>query len=142
GTLGFGLSLPALLHAREHISATPPRDQSFGRAKRCLLLFLTGGPPQLDTFDLKPDAPAEVRGELKPIETNVPGIRVGELCPLLARQVDNYSIVRSVTHTDTVHTSAGYTLLTGANHPMANTKTAANIRPSSNDNPQLGSLLA
>ncbi len=59
---------------------------SFGRAKRCLLLFLTGGPPQHDTFDLKPDAPAEIRGELKPIATTVPGVQISELFPRLARR--------------------------------------------------------
>src|SRR5262245_21420987 len=80
------LALPALLRA------APARP----RARRCLLLFLTGGPPQHDTFDLKPDAPAEVRGELKPIATNVPGIRISELCPRLARRADLYRIVRSV----------------------------------------------
>src|SRR5258706_14899141 len=96
----------------------PATDASFGRAKRCLVLFLTGGPPQHDTFDTKPDAPAEIRGEFKPIATNVPGIRIGELFPNLARQAHLYRIVRSVTHGDTVHTSAGYTILTGVPHPI------------------------
>ena len=123
-------------------AATHSSLDGFGRAKRCLLLFLTGGPPQLDTFDLKPEAPAEVRGELRPIATNVPGIRIGELCPRLATCADKYCIVRSVTHHDTVHTSAGYTMLTGVDHPLANTSTAANIRPNANDNPHFGSLLA
>src|SRR5262245_52871845 len=82
GALGaFGLSLPRLLQAA---AARPPAAaDGFGRARRCLLLFLTGGPPQMDTFDPKPDAPVEVRGEFKPIATNVPGVRVGELCPRL-----------------------------------------------------------
>src|SRR5438552_3464599 len=84
GTLGgIGLCLPRL-PATAAATALP----GFGRAKRCVLLFLTGGPPQLDTFDLKPAAPAEVRGELRPIATNVPGIQIGELCPQLARQAD------------------------------------------------------
>src|SRR5262245_26677216 len=73
--------------------ATAARD-GFCRAKRCLLLFLTGGPPQHDTWDLKPDAPAEVRGELRPIATSVPGIRVSELFPRLARHADRYCVVR------------------------------------------------
>jgi len=127
------LTLPTLLRAAP--VARP-------RARRCLLLFLTGGPPQHDTFDLKPNAPAEVRGELKPIATNVPGIRISELCPRLARRADHYRIVRSVTHGDTVHTSAGYTMLTGAPHALANTKTAANVRPTLNDHPHFGSLLS
>src|SRR5687767_387907 len=69
-----GLTLPTLLHGRAHANS---RADGFGRARRCLLLFLTGGPPQLDTFDLKPAAPAEVRGELRPIASRVPGIHVG-----------------------------------------------------------------
>ena len=133
------LSLPELLRAR-----TPDATSTagFGNAKRCVLLFLTGGPPQLDTFDLKPQAPAEIRGELRPIATCVPGIQIGELCPNLARQADKFCIVRSVTHPDTVHTSAGYTMLTGAPHPQANGKTARDIHPSPDDHPHLGALLA
>src|SRR5881227_3115644 len=61
-------------------AARPAAEASFGRAKRCLVLFLTGGPPQHDTFDPKPDAPAEIRGPFKSIDTNVPGIRLAELC--------------------------------------------------------------
>src|SRR6059036_1453001 len=82
GALGcLGLSLPGLVRA----APTPSTNAAgFGRAKRCVLLFLTGGPPQLDTWDLKPDAPAEVRGELRPIATCVPGIQVSELFPRLA----------------------------------------------------------
>ena len=115
---------------------------SFGRAKRCVFLFLTGGPPQLDLFDLKPQAPAEIRGEFRPIDTTVPGVQFGELLPRLAMQADKLCVVRSVTHADTVHTSAGYSMLTGVLHPLANSGTAKNIRPHPNDHPHLGSLLA
>src|SRR4051812_18159030 len=88
GALGcLGLSLPGWSRAAPTFSAP---EAGFGRAKRCVLLFLTGGPPQLDTWDLKPDAPAEVRGELRPIVTCVPGIRISELFPRLARQADKY----------------------------------------------------
>jgi hypothetical protein len=111
----LSLSTPALLQART--AQSQPQPSGFGRARRCLLLFLTGGPPQLDTWDPKPDAPAEIRGEFKPIHTNVPGIQICELFPRLARLADRYCIVRSVTHGDTVHTSAGYTMLTGDYHP-------------------------
>ena len=83
-------------------------------------MFLTGAPSHLDTFDPKPDAPAEIRGEFKPIATNVPGIRIGELLPSLARQAHHYRIVRSVTHRDGTHTSAGYEMLTGMPHPEGN----------------------
>jgi hypothetical protein len=141
GTLGtLGLSLPSLLRAAVTGSRTTP---AFGRARRCLLLFLTGGAPQLDTFDLKPDAPAEIRGEFQPIATRVPGIRIGELCPRLAGLTDKFCLLRAVTHTDTVHTSAGYTMLTGMPHPLLNAPGgASNVRPTANDHPHLGSLLA
>ncbi len=136
GALGaLGLSLPDYLRATESAG-------HFGRARRCVLLFLTGGAPQLDTFDLKPDAPAEYRGELKPIATNVPGIQISELFPRLARHMEKCCLVRSVTHGDRIHTSAGYTMLTGMPHPQANGRSAADIRPGPHDHPHLGALLA
>lgn len=141
GAIGaMGLSLPTLLQA----SATTTRagDRHFGAARRCLLLFLTGGPPQLDTWDPKPAAPERIRGEFRPIATNVPGIRVSELFPRLARHAHQVRFVRSVTHPDRVHTSAGYTMLTGMPHPLANAVSASSIQPTPNDHPHLGSLLA
>ena len=82
GALGaVGLSLPTLLRAGTLRASSA--DRSFGRAKRCILVFLNGGPSQLDTWDMKPNAPAEVRGELKPISTSVPGIQASELLPLI-----------------------------------------------------------
>jgi hypothetical protein len=100
-----------------------------------------GGPPQIDTFDPKPAAPAEIRGELSAIATAVPGIAFGELFPKLAQRADRLCVVRSVTHDDRVHTSAGYTMLTGRRHPAANAD-GAGPRPSSTDYPHWGSLLA
>jgi hypothetical protein len=135
---GLGLSLPSLLRA----AASSGGATNFGKAKRCILLFLTGGPPQLDTWDLKPDAPADYRGELKPIDTNVAGVQISELLPRSARHADKYCILRSVSHNDRIHTTAGYTMLTGAVHPLANGRTAADIKPSPHDHPHIGSLLA
>jgi hypothetical protein len=140
GIGGLQLDLPVLRNASA--AGPKPVSTSFGRAKRCILLFLTGGPPQLDTWDPKPDAPEQIRGELKPIATNVPGIQISELLPRLARQADKYCIVRSVTHGDTVHTSAGYTMLTGAYHPKANAPSAKDIHPTPDDHPRVGSVLA
>ena len=72
GSLGLlGLTLPELLSARAEAASG-----SFGRAKACILLFMWGGPAHQDTWDLKPDAPAEVRGEFQPIATNVPGTQI------------------------------------------------------------------
>src|SRR5262245_26344528 len=91
GALGAaGLTLPGLLQAR---AVSPPRS---GKTKSCIMLFMSGGPPQMDTFDMKPDAPPEVRGELKPIDTNVPGIQVSEQLPQLAKHADKLAVVRSV----------------------------------------------
>src|SRR6516165_12038533 len=81
---GVGLSLPGLLQAVAHTLA--PGPGGFGRARRCVLLFLTGGPPQLDTWDPKPLAAVEYRGELQPIATTVPGIHFSELFPHMARE--------------------------------------------------------
>lgn len=142
GALGLsGLSLTQLLAARANGVAKDRRD-SFGQAKRCVMLFLTGGVPQHDSWDPKPDAPANVRGELSPITTNVPGMHVSELFPQLARRVDRVTLLRSVTHDDTVHTSAGYTMLTGRRHPQANAKTATDIKPQPTDHPHVGSILS
>src|SRR5262245_34849401 len=77
GSLGSaGLSLSHLFAKQSQGGEQTP---SFGRAKRCLLIFLTGGPPQVDLWDMKPSAPAEIRGELKPVATNIPGIQISEL---------------------------------------------------------------
>lgn len=141
---GLGLTLPMLLEARSACGADIGKvGNSFGRAKHCILLFLTGGPPQLDTFDLKPAAPVEIRGEFQPIATATPGVTISELFPQLARAADKFCILRSLTHNDAVHTSAGYAMLTGVPHPGANAPGGASaIQPSATDHPHLGSLLA
>ncbi|MFI5455161.1 MAG: DUF1501 domain-containing protein [Isosphaerales bacterium] len=97
GFLGpLGLARPAF--GRDQIADPGRADATFGRAKRCILVFLNGGPSQLDTWDMKPGAPANVRGELHPIQSKVPGIHVSELLPRMAAIADRYKIVRSVTH--------------------------------------------
>ena len=107
----LGLNLPTVLRARG--LSTPPIASSFGRAKACILLFMWGGPAQQETWDLKPDAPEQVRGEFKPIATTVPGMSISEHFPRLARQARQLAIVRSVHHADVNHTSATHALLTG-----------------------------
>ncbi|MEZ6072845.1 MAG: DUF1501 domain-containing protein [Pirellulales bacterium] len=143
GALGAsGLSLPALMQAgavRASEADGLDGNPSFGRAKRCLLVFLNGGPSQLDTWDMKPEAPAEVRGELKPIATNVPGIQCSELMPLLSQQVDKFKLVRSVTHPCSVHTTGVYTMLTGTVHA---TPKVDQTRALPEDRPHLGSIVA
>ena len=84
-----GLSLPQILQAEQDAGV---RNSS----KAVIMILLPGGPPHLDMFDLKPDAPQEIRGEFKPIRTNVPGVQIGELLPQLARNMDKLAIVRSL----------------------------------------------
>jgi hypothetical protein len=113
----------------------------FGAARRCVFLFLTGGPPQHDTWDPKPAAPAQIRGEFSPIATSVAGIEFSELFPKLAVRADKLRLVRSLSHADTVHTTAGYALLTGVTHPRANQVASATmIKRSPDDRPQLGCM--
>lgn len=113
GGLGlFGLGLPSMLKARGQ-SAGDPASSTFGRAKSCIILFMWGGPAQQETWDLKPDAPEQVRGEFRPIATNVPGIAISEHFPGLARQAHRLAIIRSVHHADVNHTTATHELLTG-----------------------------
>src|SRR5689334_137358 len=101
GSLGlFGLSLPALLQNRRAQAATPYPGRAFGQARACIVLFLMGGPPQHETWDPKPDAPSEIRGDLKSIPTAVPGLRVGELMPNVARRADKCCVLRAVSTND------------------------------------------
>jgi hypothetical protein len=123
----FGLTLPELLHARQATRRKP--------AKACILLFMWGGPAQQDTWDLKPEAPAEYRGEFKPIRTNVPGIQICEHLPRLARRMDKLALIRSMTHGDVNHLTATHELLTGRPAP-------GNGATRHEDWPHLGSVLA
>src|SRR5438067_8571487 len=84
-------------------------------AESCILLFLNGGMSHLDTFDPKPDQPAEIRGEFAPIRTTVPGLHVSEHLPLLARQAHRYAVVRTVGFEGRLgnHSPACYHMLTG-----------------------------
>ena len=130
GGLGaVGLSQPVLALARA--GAAAPMAASFGRAKSCIVLFMFGAPAHQDTWDLKPDAPAEVRGEFQPIATNVPGTFVSEHIPLLASMADRYALIRSVTHPDNTHTVAMHYMLTGVRHirPSTNPQNAADDFP-------------
>ena len=79
------------------------RAAGFGQAKRCILLQLWGSPSQLDTFDPKPDAPAEIRGDLGSIATAIPGTRIGAILPRTAGLLDKICVLRSLTHIYPVH---------------------------------------
>src|SRR5581483_6998640 len=89
---------------REASAAAPSAGKAgFGRAKSCILLFLFGSPSQHDTFDPKPDAPVEVRGEFGSIATRLPGVRFCEMLPKLARVSDRTTVVRSLSHAYPIH---------------------------------------
>ncbi|MBC8116486.1 MAG: DUF1501 domain-containing protein, partial [Candidatus Saccharimonas sp.] len=104
-TLG-GLTLADVLAGRA-AAGTPQRDTSV------ILLYLHGGPSQLETYDLKPDAPIEYRSVFNPISTNVPGLDICELFPLQARIADKFSLVRSLNHDVNIHSDGGIVVLTG-----------------------------
>ncbi len=108
GGMGMlGLNMPMLLKAAEQNNAPT------ARAKHVIFLFQWGGPSHLDTFDMKPDAPAEIRGPLKPISSVVPGLPVCEHFPEMAKRMDRVTLIRSLTHNMKNHNSAGYYALTG-----------------------------
>lgn len=103
GGLALGLSLTELAQAN-----TPHREKS------CIQLFLVGGPSQLDTWDLKPDAPTSMRGPFQPMATNVPGIHICEHFPRMARLADRYAILRSIHHEEApIHETGQQLLQTG-----------------------------
>ena len=104
GGLGcLGLGLADYLRLTEAQAARPHVAKSFGKAKAVILLFLYGSPSQLETFDMKPDAPEEIRGEFKPIRSSLPGLDVCELLPNAAKIMDRVCVVRSMTHPYPLH---------------------------------------
>ena len=84
------------------------------KPSNCILIWMDGGPTHFETFDLKPEAPAEIRGEFRPIETNVSGIRICEYMPKLAAIANKYAIVRSVCHNQANHGAGNHYMMTGA----------------------------
>src|SRR5262249_21280203 len=137
GQLGMGgLALPALLQAQ---TASPQAMPRRDRPKSCILLYLWGGPPQQDMWDLKPDAPEGIRSAFRPIQTNVPGIRLCEHLPRLARHADKLALVRSVTHPSTVHEPSVYYTLTGKQN---NSLVVPRNQRSRRDFPNVASMVA
>ena len=110
GAIGtFGLSLPSLLRA-ESAGVLQPAARS---KKSVILVWMHGGPSQLDTFDMKPNAPSEFRGAFQPIHSNVPGIDVCELLPEHAKVMDKCTVIRSFSHGNGDHWAAAHWMLTG-----------------------------
>jgi hypothetical protein len=105
-----GMTLPNLLR----LEAAGAYGERPGRIRNCITIFLVGSPGHLDTWDMKPDAPAEVRGKFKPIATNVPGIRICEHFPLMARMMDKVALIRSLHHkTGATHENGQRWMMTG-----------------------------
>ncbi len=143
GGLGFsmfGLGLPGFLQARAEAA-----DRPSARARSCIFIFLGGGPSHLDIWDMKPQAPTEVRGEFQPIATSVPGIELTEHLPLLAKQAHHLAVLRALEMPGVINTHhwGFYYLHTG--HPPEAARTAlqgGTSYPLPDDWPFLDSVVA
>lgn len=137
-----GLASSCWLMAGRQDSPEPQgrsHSSGFGRAKRCIFLFMWGGPSQLDTFDLKPHAPPEIRGEFRPTATRVAGLQICEHFQRLATMTDRVAIIRSLNHDDPAHLSSGHTTLTGQLPPVNRSDAEP---PSDRDTPHFGSVMS
>ena len=119
-----GVTLPDLFRRRASASSQSPSPTDTA----VIQLFLGGGPSQLDTFDLKPAAPADIRGEFHEISTSVPGIRISEHLPRLAAVMDKFTVIRSVTHDNSSHLPSSHLIQTG--YVAQNAITGRNVNPS------------
>lgn len=115
GLLGLGMNhLTGLTTSSSSLhAATLPNSSSFGSAKSCIFIFLSGGLAQHESFDMKPDAPDNVRGEFKPIPTKTPGYSICEHLPMLAERSQLWSVCRSLTHPSNDHSLGHHIMLTG-----------------------------
>src|SRR5262245_48154462 len=135
--VGGGLAVAAYASA-VRAAETGARPRS---ARSCILVYLLGGPPHLDMWDLKPSAPAEVRGPFNPIATTVPGLKICEHLPLLAERAHRFALVRSVSHANHNHTPMIYYTLTGREVERPNEDN--DVRPPQRaDFPHVGAVVA
>ena len=130
-SLTQGLRLTA---ASESASST---SLPIGRAKRCILIWMDGGPSHHEMFDPKPEAPTEIRGEFDTISTSVPGQRIGDQLPRIARVMDRLTVVRSVAHHDPGHGGGNHYLTTGRPTPVP-----IGCGDSASFHPSIGSFIA
>ena len=134
GSLGLvGLSLPDMLQTAQ------AKGLRAGAAKSCILFYLEGGPAQQDMWDMKPNAPREIRGEFRPIASTIPGIDVCEHLPLLSRQMHHLALIRSVHHRIVDHNAGTYYMLTGRS-PIVGGKLI--VKDEAGNFPPFGSVLA
>ena len=135
GTLGLlGLSSADVLSWRAQAAEA---GRAAPRPRAVIFLFLTGGASQHDTFDMKPRAPAEVRGEFNPIATRTPGIEICEHLPMLAQRSQHWSLCRSLSHKDNGHDTGTYLMLTGRSTVPASFRSS---RPQSTDHPSIAAI--
>lgn len=135
GGIGVGgLSLPALLRAREEKILQPK-----ARAKSIILLFNTGGIPHHETWDPKPDAPKEIRGAFGAIPSRTPGLMVGELMPKTAQLTEKIAVIRTMVTGDNSHSTSGYQMLTGVPHIPLSKENAGPGKP--NDCPSFNAIV-
>ena len=114
GSLGLlGLDLPGFLQLQSMQAALPDKVPIERKIRSCIFIFYYGGPSHIDTFDMKPNAPSEVRGEFKSITTSVPGLRICEYLPHTSRIMHKVALVRNMHHSLQPHNDAGYITLTG-----------------------------
>ncbi len=119
-----GLSVSSLWRAQ---AAEANKAVPAAKIKACIVVFYYGGPSHLDTYDLKPNAPADVRGEFQPIASSAPGVLVSEHLPRMAKVMDKVAIVRSVHHQNRLHDSASTEMLTGRQSPQGDREEFAPI---------------
>ena len=133
GMIG-GLTLPRLLELQAHAASETPAT-----AKSCIFLFQEGGPSTIDMWDLKPEAPIEIRGPYKQIDTSVPGTYFGDLCPNSAKIADKFTVLRSHGHSDNGHTTGYHYVMTGR---RADFPDGQNPVPNNVLFPSLGSIVS
>ena len=134
GLLG-GLSLPALLNLQANAA-----NGKQAKVKSCIFIMLEGGPSHIDMWDLKPAAPAEIRGPFNPISTSVPGTQIGEILPHCSKIVDKFAILRSHSHRDNAHQTGRHWVLTG--YPPNFPDGQARGIPFNDHYPSLGSIIS
>jgi hypothetical protein len=139
GLWGMGLLLPDLLRARAAEGAEAETG-TFGRARSVIMLFLHGGHAQQETWDPKPDAPSEARGEFGAIATRVEGVRISELLPMSAQVLDRVALIRSLSHPNANHVQAALPAMTGHAHPP-DQEARGDFPPSPTDFPAIGAVL-
>jgi hypothetical protein len=130
----FGLSLPTVLAAEAHAREAGRRP----RAKSAIFILLFGGPSQLETFDLKPDAPDRIRGPFRPTGSRTPGLLISEHLPRTADVSDRFCVVRTMTHTFNDHSGGGHYLQTGKRWHVP---VGGGFSPTPKDWPSVGSVV-